>query len=78
MIERMSLYWRVVACAIGFVCFGVGGLILGIVVFPLISALVWDAHRCARIAKGVIHLAFRCFIGLLRILGVFSYEVRGA
>lgn len=77
MVEQLERCWRVVAVAIGFICFGIGGLTLGIIVFPLINVLVKDDHRRARIAKWVIHYAFRCFVGLLRVLGVFSYEVRG-
>jgi 1-acyl-sn-glycerol-3-phosphate acyltransferase len=77
MAEQLERCWRVVAVAIGFICFGVGGLTFGIVVFPLINLLVRDDLRRAHIAKGVIHHAFRCFVGLLRVLGVFSYEVRG-
>lgn len=77
MFNHLERCWRVVAVAIGFVCFGIGGLTLGIIVFPLINLLVADDTRRAVIAKAVIHYAFRCFVELLRILGVFSYEVRG-
>jgi 1-acyl-sn-glycerol-3-phosphate acyltransferase len=78
MLERLLRYWRVVGVGIGFVGFGIGGLLLGGLVFPVLGAWPMPAERRARLAKGIIHHAFRSLIGLMNFLGVFSYEVRGA
>lgn len=77
MAERLDLSWRVLATGLCFTCFGIGGLVLGLLVFPLISLLVRNPQRRRTVAKRVIHHAFRFFIGLMRRLGVLSYEVTG-
>ncbi|MDB5847657.1 MAG: glycerol acyltransferase [Rhodoferax sp.] len=77
LLQRLQQYWRICAVGIGFASFGVGGLVLGILVFPLLGAWPWHAAQRANIAKWIIHHAFRSLIGLMNLLGVFSYEVRG-
>jgi 1-acyl-sn-glycerol-3-phosphate acyltransferase len=75
--DAVSRAWRAAGAGIGFACFGLGGLVLGMVAFPLINTLVRQPGRRAQVAKWVIRQAFRSFIGLLRGLGVFTYEVQG-
>jgi 1-acyl-sn-glycerol-3-phosphate acyltransferase len=77
MAERLDACWRVLATGFCFACFGVGGLALGILVFPVLNLLVRDRQRRALLAKQVIHHAFRFFVGLMRRMGVLSYEVSG-
>lgn len=77
MIDLVWRYWRVLATALSFAAFGVGGLLLRIVVFPLLNLLVWRRARRVAAARGVIRLTFRAYIELMRALGVLRYEVRG-
>lgn len=77
MAERLDTSWRILATGLCFACFGVGGLLLGIVVFPVLGLLVRDKQRRARAAKQVIHYAFRFFIELMRRMGVLTYQVSG-
>ena len=77
MAERVGQYWRVCATGLCFSSFGVGGLILRVLVFPLLRLVVWERERQARLARWVIHHTFRAFVGLMRTLGVISYEVHG-
>jgi 1-acyl-sn-glycerol-3-phosphate acyltransferase len=77
MVKRMDQLWRLFATAICFLCFGVGGLVLGFIVFPLMSLVLRDRQHCAALAKRVIHLAFRMFVQLMVRFGVLSYEVHG-
>jgi 1-acyl-sn-glycerol-3-phosphate acyltransferase len=78
MIEHLARAWRIGATGICFACFGIGGLLLRVVVFPLLACLlrVEQAHRQA--SKDVIHFAFRGFILLMCGLGVIRYEIRNA
>ncbi|TDM05727.1 MAG: 1-acyl-sn-glycerol-3-phosphate acyltransferase [Ideonella sp. MAG2] len=75
MTEAMSRAWRVLATGLCFLTFGVGGLLLGLLIFPLMRALI--RHPTARVAaaRKVIQMAFRGFIGMMRGLGVLSYEI---
>ncbi|HSV34480.1 MAG TPA: lysophospholipid acyltransferase family protein [Ramlibacter sp.] len=77
MAERIGAAWRVLATGLCFACFGIGGLLLGIVLFPFMRLCIRDARQRARAAKAVIHHLFRFFIGLMRSMGVLTYEVRG-
>ncbi len=77
MLESLSRCWRVLATGLSFIVFGVGGLLLRVAVFPLLNLLVWRRQRRVALARGVIRLAFRGYIGLMRGLGVLRYELSG-
>lgn len=77
MFERINYAWRLFATALSFTSFGVGGLILWVVVFPILSLCVRDPQRLSIAARSIIHQSFRFFIGLMHQLGIFTYEVRG-
>lgn len=77
MFDRLMWPWRLVATGLCFACFGVGGVLMWVLVFPVLALSVKDAGRRSRLARRVIHLAFRGFVGLMRWSGVLTYEVRG-
>ncbi|NCT82769.1 MAG: 1-acyl-sn-glycerol-3-phosphate acyltransferase [Comamonadaceae bacterium] len=70
--------WRIVATALAFACFGIGGLLLWLGVFPLQNLLLRDDARRQRAARAVVQAMFRFFVGWMRLLGLIRYEVRGA
>jgi 1-acyl-sn-glycerol-3-phosphate acyltransferase len=78
MIEALDRPWRIVATGLCFTCFGLGGLLLRVLAFPLLRLLVWREAARARLAKWLIHQTFRAFVALLCGVGVLSLEVRGA
>jgi 1-acyl-sn-glycerol-3-phosphate acyltransferase len=69
--------WRVFATALAFACFGVGGLLLWLLVFPLQTLLLRDPDQRQRAARAVVQAVFRLFVGWMRLLGLIRYEVRG-
>ncbi len=73
----VSVTWRTVATAISFAAFGIGGLLLRVLVFPLLQLLVWRREACVGAARTIIRWSFRAYIGLMRALGVLRYELRG-
>lgn len=77
LLELLDRWRRLIATAVCFTTFGVGGLLLWFVVFPLLSLLVRDRLRQSVLARRMIHHLFRFFVGLMRTLGVLSYEVHG-
>lgn len=77
MLDRLDRGWRVLATGLCFAAFGTGSLLLGVVVFPLLRALVRDRERQARVARRVIRFTFRSFVALMRATGVLSVEVQG-
>jgi 1-acyl-sn-glycerol-3-phosphate acyltransferase len=69
--------WRIQAT--GFCCalFGLGGLVILCVVFPLLRLLVWQRKRSQALARDIVCLSFRFFCNVMTLVGVISYEVRG-
>ncbi len=77
MLERLDQCWRVVATAIAFSVFGIGGVALRVIAFPLLGFCVRDRAHRIKYARLVIHHAFRAFIGLMRVLGILRYRIEG-
>ncbi|MFZ6751423.1 lysophospholipid acyltransferase family protein [Undibacterium sp. Ren11W] len=77
MLNRLQFYWRVVATGLCFVSFGIGGLLLGVLVFPLIHMMIRQRQSRMRCARTVLRVTFRAFIGMMHALGVLRYEIIG-
>ncbi|MFA9440365.1 lysophospholipid acyltransferase family protein [Uliginosibacterium sp. sgz301328] len=74
---RLFRCWRVLATGICFASFGLGGLLLWLVVFPILNLVVRNRARRARIARDIIRLTWRMFIGQMHVLGIYTYEFIG-
>lgn len=74
---RLNHHWRLVATAISFFCFGLGGLLLRVLVFPLLSLLPGERQDKIRRGQWWVHGSFYVFIGLMHRLGVMSYRFEG-
>ncbi|RJF97205.1 lysophospholipid acyltransferase family protein [Noviherbaspirillum saxi] len=77
MLEVFNRYWRVVGTGISFASFGVGGLLLRVLVFPTMNIFVWNASRRKTAARNVIRLTFRAFVRMMVGLRVLRYEIKG-
>jgi len=74
--SRLERGWRVLATGFCFACFGVGGLVIGLV-FPLLLVALRDRERRGAFVRAAINRLFVAFVGLMTGLGVCSLEVRG-
>ncbi len=61
--------------ALSFTAFGLGGLIIGVVIAPVLLILVRAPETRQRSMRRLIQHAFCAFIGLMRMLGVLRYEM---
>ena len=52
--EALDRAWRVVGTGLSFAAFGIGGVLLWLVVFPLLRLFVRDRGRLQRLARGMI------------------------
>jgi 1-acyl-sn-glycerol-3-phosphate acyltransferase len=77
LLEKIEFGWRLLATAISFTSFGVGGVLLWLAVFPLVS--IWPGSRSQKAYRSqyTVHLSFYMFIGLMHRLGVMTYDVIG-
>ncbi|WP_434627308.1 lysophospholipid acyltransferase family protein [Chromobacterium sp. CV08] len=78
MAERCNYLWRLLATAIAFSVFGLGGALFSLSVFPLLFLLVRDAGKRARLSRRVVQVSFATFVRLMRALGLLSYRIVGA
>jgi 1-acyl-sn-glycerol-3-phosphate acyltransferase len=67
--------WRLVGTGLSFAVFGVGGLVLAVVVFPVISLLTRDESLRARRARSTVCNSFRLFLWMMHSLRVFDFDV---
>ena len=65
--------WRVLATGASFAAFGLGGLLLGALIFPLLL-LVPEPRPLAR---RLVQRSFAMHVWLMRVLGVMTWEVVG-
>lgn len=78
MIALLDRGWRVIATGIAFSSFGIGGLLLRLVYFPLLELVVRDRARKARLARAMVQRSFAGHIELMRVLGILRYRITGA
>lgn len=69
--------WRIVASAIAFTSFGIGGLLLGLVVFPILHLTTRSPERRGRRARALIGALFRLFVRWMRCMGLLTFELHG-
>lgn len=74
---RDAYYWRLLATALSFALFGIGGLCLRVLVFPLLTCLPGDAARHRQRARRTIGWLLRRFIHFMRATGVLTYDIQG-
>ncbi|ROS01591.1 1-acyl-sn-glycerol-3-phosphate acyltransferase [Sinobacterium caligoides] len=70
-----SRLWRLCGTAVSFACFGLGGLFLALFILP-VARLSSSSHGINR-ARRCIQLAFRAFVGMMRLLGVIEVRWQG-
>jgi 1-acyl-sn-glycerol-3-phosphate acyltransferase len=75
--DALDRGWRVVATAISFAAFGLGGALLGLVVFPVLRLAVRDPVRLRRLARALIRRSFAAHFALMHRSGVLTWEIRG-
>jgi 1-acyl-sn-glycerol-3-phosphate acyltransferase len=74
---KINYTWRLFATAISFASFGLGGLVLWFLFFPLLFIIPGTAKIKIDRGQLLIHHSFYTFIGLMHRLGVMTYEVHG-
>lgn len=77
MIVTLDRFWRLIATGLSFALFGLGGLALALLVFPLLNLFVKDRERRSALAQRTIHRTWALFVRVMKTLGVLTYEVHG-
>ncbi len=74
--ERLNHLWRIFGTGLAFLAFGIGGLVLRLLVFPPLDWFVRDPERRRRHARRIIQRSFATHVALMRGLGLMTWEVR--
>ena len=69
--------WRIVATGLSFLAFGVGGVLLWVLAFPMLTLAVRNPARRQTLARRLVQRSFALHIEFMRVLGVLTYEIRG-
>lgn len=67
--------WRLFGTGLSFTVFGVGALVLVVVVFPAISLSTRNKETRALRARATVNRSFRLFLWMMHALGVFDFDV---
>ena len=70
-------HWRIVATGASFALFGIGGVILGYVVFPLITLFSASREDSVRHCRHMVSGGFAAFVRFMETFGVLTWEVEG-
>lgn len=74
---RINYCWRVFATGFCFSVFGIGGLIIGLLVTPYLYLRSRNPATRQQIAQRIIQRCFFGFVQLMRNMGLLTYEVEG-
>lgn len=78
MFKLLNYYWRVIATGICFVFFGVGGLLLSLIILPIQRLVIRDKKAQKKMARKTVHHAFKFFIGMMAFVGIFKFDTTKA
>jgi 1-acyl-sn-glycerol-3-phosphate acyltransferase len=69
--------WRLLVTGVSFVLFGIGAVVVGAVLLPLVRIMPAARERKRERARTVMRLALRLFVGVMHRLGGLTYDFRG-
>jgi 1-acyl-sn-glycerol-3-phosphate acyltransferase len=75
--KREPSWWLVARTGTCFAVFGLGALLLGLVVIPLQLLVLRNPDARRRRVRAIVQRSFRQFFGLMHRVGGFTYEIVG-
>lgn len=75
--HRFDRLLRLAGTGVSFALFGIGGIVLSLLVFAPLNLLLPDPARRADLAQGIVHRTFRLFVRTMVVLRVIDVEVTG-
>lgn len=76
--QRLDFAWRLFGTGLSFAAFGIGGLVISLVFFPLFNLFVRDREKRMAYAQGLVHGAFRLHRNFMIFMGVIEWETHNA
>jgi len=69
--------WRLIGTGFSFSLFGVAGLVMGLIVFPLLFIFLREPAKRQHVARSLIAWSFGAFVRIMSAIGVLSYRIDG-
>ena len=77
LLTQLDRCWRWLATGAVVVLFGIGAIVVSLTVFPLLRLLSRSRESARPRIQRAMHLTFRAYVKLMRILGLLTCEVQG-
>lgn len=77
MFTKLNFCWRLFATGLGFTLFGLGGIAIGFLLFPLIHLFSSDRMHAQRHCQYVVHSSFKLFVWTMKTTGLLTYNIEG-
>ncbi|GAB7127071.1 lysophospholipid acyltransferase family protein [Silvimonas sp. JCM 19000] len=74
--NALARTWRATLFALGFILFGLGGVLMQLLLVPLLW-LFWRAPQRQQLGKRIVHKAMAAQVGLMQITGAMTLTVYG-
>lgn len=75
MFNKVGQLWRLFATGLCFTVFGVGGIFLSLIIFPLQRLFIRNINAQKRMARQTVHYSFKFFISLMAFTRVFKFTL---
>jgi 1-acyl-sn-glycerol-3-phosphate acyltransferase len=76
--KQLDHFRRLSGTVVSFTVFGVAGLIVGLLIFPVMFVFVRDRRYRQITARKIIGRGFGAFFSMMKVFGVLSYDIEGA
>ena len=77
LLDRFARIWRIAATGFAFACLFGGGAVLALTAFPVVHLVTPQGPLRRQRNQHVIHLAFRVYVAMLRLLRLLDLQVVG-
>ena len=74
--KTLDRSWRLIGTALSFSAFGLGGIVSGLLIMPVVCLVIPCKYR-RRVARRIISGGFKLFVELMRALRVLDYRIEG-
>lgn len=75
MLNKIGQLWRLFATGVCFTVFGIGGIVLSLIIFPSQRLFIRNIDSQKRTARKTVHYSFKFFISLMAFTGVFKFKL---
>lgn len=77
MVRKINSIWRFFMTGVWFAIFGIGALVLSVVLFPIFNVFIRNRQSRKEFAHKAIAKTFYCYVWMLRLFGLIDFRFEG-